>query len=86
MTVTRHGPPVRDLPLQVGVAHPLYSLPLTLLLFLLRMARLALFSIVFLSLSLSANAASSQQPIGNPDVSVQTTEGWSWVNCGQSSV
>jgi hypothetical protein len=50
------------------------------------MARLALFSIVLLSLSLSANAASSQQPIAYPDGSVRTTEGWSWTDCGQSSV
>ncbi|KAI0280649.1 hypothetical protein BGY98DRAFT_312792 [Russula aff. rugulosa BPL654] len=46
------------------------------------MARLALFSIVLLSLSLSANAASSQQPIAYPDGSVRTTEGWSWTDCG----
>jgi hypothetical protein len=50
------------------------------------MARLALFSFVLLSLSFSANAASSQQPIGHPDGSVQTAEGWGWTNCGQSSV
>jgi hypothetical protein len=50
------------------------------------MARLALFSIVLFSLSLSANAASSQQPLAYPDGSVRTTEGWSWTNCGQSSV
>ncbi len=50
------------------------------------MARLALFSIVFFSLSLSANAASFQQPLAYPDGSVHTTEGWSWTDCGQSSV
>ena len=49
------------------------------------MARLALFSIVFFSLSLLANASPSQQPIAYPDGSVHTTEGWSWTNCGQSS-
>ncbi|KAN0125165.1 ML domain containing protein [Russula decolorans] len=46
------------------------------------MARLALFSIVFFALSLSANAASSQQPLAYPDGSVHTTEGWSWTDCG----
>jgi len=50
------------------------------------MAPLALFSIVLFSLSLLANAASSQQPLAYPDGSVHTTEGWSWTDCGQSSV
>ena len=81
---------VRDLSSTLASLLPPYSLtpllPSTLLLFLLRMARLALFSIVLLSLSLSANAASSQQPIAYPDGSVRTTEGWSWTDCGQSSV
>jgi hypothetical protein len=48
------------------------------------MARLALFSIVLFSLSLSANAASLQQPLAYPDGSVHTAEGWGWSNCGQS--
>ena len=80
--VTRHGS--RNLSSSWRLASLAPLLPL--LLFLLRMARLALFSIVFLFLSLSANAASSQQPLAYPDGSVHTTEGWSWTDCGQSSV
>jgi hypothetical protein len=74
---------LRDLSFKLAslVPRPPYSLPSTLL----RMARLALFSIVFFSLSLSVNAA-SQQPLAYPDGSVHTTEGWSWTNCGRSSV
>ena len=65
---------------------PPYSFPLTLLRFLLRMARLALFSVVLFSLYLSAIASSSQQPLAYPDGSVHTTDGWSWIDCGQSCI
>jgi hypothetical protein len=48
------------------------------------MARLSLFSVVFLSLFLVANANPSQELL--PDGTVHTAEDWSWSDCGQPFV